>query len=359
MEIPGSSPPTRSAGLLAFGVGFAGGLLVWFYYTHYAPGVWSDFDQVWLGARALFSGRDPYTEVPKNFPWPLYYPLPALVLGLPFAPWSLLVGRVLFAAVTSGVVSWAILRYRPQAWPLMLSAPFAYSLIRGQWAPLLVAGALVPTLGGVVAAKPSTGLATFAYRPSIRTVVGAVLLAGLSLAVRPSWPTDWFTAIRNTPLQFAPVLMPGGFILLAAFGRCRRADARLLGVLSCVPQTPGLYELLVLGLVPGTRRQAAAVGLSWNVLYLITLATHESAPLTMAQLFQYGVHRFYWPPMLVFGYLPVLACVLWPSPLRERPAAYVRWPAWRQRIYRIVWTSVLALVGLSALLWTYLIWSRA
>lgn len=222
MAIPGSRPPTQRAVLLALAVGFAGGLLVWFYYTRYAPGVWSDFDQVWLGARALLSGRDPYTEVPKNFPWPLYYPLPALVLGLPFAPWSLLVGRVLFAAVTSGVANWAIFRYRPQAWPLMLSAPFAYSLIRGQWAPLLVAGALVPT----------------------------------------------------------------------------------------------------------------------------------------AQLLQNGVHRFFWPPMLVFGYLPVLACVLWPSPLRERPAAYVRWPVWRQTIYGIVWTSVLALVGLSALLWTYLVWSR-
>jgi hypothetical protein len=336
-----------------------GGALVWFYYTRYAPALWSDFDQVWLGSRALLAGRDPYIQVPKSFPWPLYYPLTTLMLGLPFAAFPLLTGRILFAVLTAGIAVWAILRHRPHAWPLLLSAPFAYSLIRGQWAPLLVAGALIPMLGGVVAAKPSTGLATFAYRPARAGVVGAALLGVLSLALQPSWPATWLRTIHNTPHMFIPAFMPGGFILLAALGRWRRPNARLLAVLSCVPQTSGIYELFVMALVPGSRRQAAAVGLTWNVCYLVTLATHGTAPLTMAQVQQYGMGWLFWPYMFLFGYLPVLACVLWPSPLHELPDEYIRWPAWRQRTYRVVWATVLALVGLSALLWTWLLWARA
>jgi len=45
---------------------------VWYYYTRYAPDVWSDFDQIWLGARALMRGEDPYKVVAESgFPWPL------------------------------------------------------------------------------------------------------------------------------------------------------------------------------------------------------------------------------------------------------------------------------------------------
>jgi hypothetical protein len=335
-----------------------GGALVWFYYTRYAPTIWSDFDQVWLGSRALLAGRDPYIEVPKAFPWPLYYPLTTLLLGLPFAALPLLTSRILFAALTAGVAVWAILRHRPHAWPLLLSAPFAYSLIRGQWAPLLVAGVLIPVIGGVIAAKPSTGLATFAYRPARAAVVGAAVLGVTSLALQPSWPATWLRTIQYTPHMFVPVLMPGGFILLAALGRWRRPSARLLAVLSCIPLTPGIYELFVMALIPASRRQAAAVGLTWNVCYLVTLATHDATPLTMAQVQQYGMGWLFWPYMFLLGYLPVLACVLWPSPLRDLPNGYTRWPVWRQRAYRVVWATVLALVGSSALLWAYLVWSR-
>jgi hypothetical protein len=335
-----------------------GGALVWFYYTRYAPTLWSDFDQVWLGSRALLSRRDPYIEVPQAFPWPLYYPLTTLLLGLPFAALPLLTGRILFAALTAGLAVWAILRHRPHAWPLLLSAPFAYSLIRGQWAPLLVAGVLIPMLGGVVAAKPSTGLATFVYRPARTAMAGAALLGVISLALQPSWPATWLRTLQYAPHLFVPALMPGGFILLVALGRWRRPDARLLAVLSCIPQTPGIYELFVMALVPSSRRQAAAVGLTWNVFYLVTLATHDAAPLTMAHLQHDGVSRLFWPYMLLLGYLPVLACVLWPSPLRELPNGYIRWPVWRQQTYRVIWTTVLVLVGSSALLWAYFLWAR-
>jgi hypothetical protein len=344
--------------LFALAAGLAGGLLVWFYSTRYAPGVWSDFDQVWLGSRAILEGRDPYQEVLRSFPWPLYYPLPTLLLGLPFAPWSLLTARVLFAVVTAGVGVWAILRYRSHAWPLLLSAPFVYGIARGQWAPVLVAAALIPWLGGLAIVKPSIGLATFAAYPSRRAVVGVAILVVLSLLVHPSWPAAWWHGLQTTPHLIVPALKPGGIILLAALGRWRRADARLLAVLASVPQTPSPYDLFPMALIPATLRQSLIMGLSWNVLYLVTLATHDTAPLTLGDVSS-RKDFVYWPVHFVLGYFPALMAVLSPSPLVDRPRDFSTWTAGRQRAYRVAWGAVLGVVGSVALLWAYLIWAGA
>ena len=344
--------------LLALAAGFAGGLLVWFYYTRYAPGIWSDFDQVWLGSRALLAGQDPYVEAPKAFPWPLYYPLPTLLVGLPFAPWSLLSGRVLFAVLTGGVGVWAILRYRPQAWPLLLSAPFVYGIVRGQWAPILVAAALLPWLGGLAIVKPSIGLATFAAYPSRRALLGGAILVLISLVVQPSWPAAWLDGVGTKPHMIVPALKPGGIILLAALGRWRRPDARLLAVLASVPQTPALYDLFPMALIPATLRQSLIMALSWNVLYFVTLATHDSAPLTLADA-AWRKEFVYWPVHFVLGYFPALMAVLSPSPLVDRPREFATWSARRQRAYRVAWGAVLGMVGSVALLWAYLIWAGA
>jgi hypothetical protein len=342
--------------LIALGAGLLGGALVWFYYARYAPTVWSDFDQIWLAGRALLDGRDPYLSVPAGgFPWPFYYPLPAALLGLPFAPLSLLHGRVVFAALTAGICTAAILHHRPQAWSMLISAPFLYGLIRGQWAPLLVASALVPWMGGLAITKPSIGLAIFASRPTRQAVIGGLVLLVVSLALRPSWPLTWFATIRGAPHLIVPALMPAGAVLLAALARWERADGRLLGVLSCVPQTSGIYELFPLALVPASSRQAMTLTLSWNILYLVTLATHSSAPITFADAIR-GVKPIYWPPTLLLGYLPALAMVLWPLPILHRPTLFAAWPAWRQRAYVIGWTSVLLIVLIVSLGWAWLVW---
>jgi hypothetical protein len=348
---------TRRVLLATITAGLAGGLLVWFFYTHYAPSQWGDFDQVWLGSRALLAGRDPYLEVPKHFPWPLYYPLPAMLVGLLFAPWPLLTSRILFAALTASIGTWAVLRHRPHAWPLLFSAPFLYGLVRGQWAPLLVAGALMPWLGGLIAVKPTIGLATFAYRPTRVALAGAVLLGLIALAVQPSWLATWLAMTRHTPHLIVPVLEPGGVLLLAAFGRWRRGDGRLLGVLACVPQTPSIYELFPMALVPASLRQSLIVTVCWNLLYLLTLATHDSTPLGMADLVGHR-NTFDWPLTLLLAYLPVLLCVLWPLPLRDRPADFHDWAPWRQRIYRVGWGAVLGLIGAVIIVFTAFVFTR-
>ena len=70
-----STPSCQSPAVLfsaASAAALCGGLLVWYYTTRYDPAIWSDFDQVWRGSRALLAGHDPYAEVAKSFPWPLY-----------------------------------------------------------------------------------------------------------------------------------------------------------------------------------------------------------------------------------------------------------------------------------------------
>jgi hypothetical protein len=206
--------------------------------------------------------------------------------------------------------------------------------------------------------KPSIGLATFAAYPSRRALLGGAILVLLSLVVYPGWPVAWRHSLQNSPHLIIPALKPGGIILLAALGRWRRADARLLAVLACVPQTPAPYDLFPMALVPATLRQSLIMGLSWNVLYFVTLATHYSVPLTLADVARRG-HLIYWPLYFVLGYFPALMAVLSPSPLAHPPSGYGTWSVGRQRAYRIAWSAVLGVVGSVALLWAYLIWAGA
>lgn len=298
-----------SALRLAVGAGVLAGLFVWYYYAHYAPGLWSDFDQLWLGSRAILNGEDPYVAVPKAFPWPLYYPVPALILGIPFAPWPLPVARALFGAVTAFACVAAVLRFRPWAASLVLSAPFIYAIQRGQWTPLLVAAALVPAMGAALVAKPSIGLAVFAYRPTRGAVIGGILLGTIALALLPSWPWTWLRTAVDARHMVPPVALPLGFLLLACLFRWRRPESRLLAVLACVPQTAGLYELFPLALIPRTRIEALTLTLSFNVLYVLTIGTRWSAPIVPADVPEH-YYPVFWPLTLLLGYLPALIMVL-------------------------------------------------
>jgi hypothetical protein len=127
------------------------------------PSQWDGL-QLYLGARALLAGQDPYAVVPRQFPYPLYYPLPAVLLAVPFAWLSPVGARIAWAAVTGGIFAYAF-RGRPQLLAC-LSAPFLVCGDPGPPRPALMAAAVVPGLGFLWAAKPSVGLALFAAYPS-------------------------------------------------------------------------------------------------------------------------------------------------------------------------------------------------
>jgi hypothetical protein len=334
--------------LLSVILGVTAGAYVWWYYNDAVPSAWSDFDQIWLGARALLARQDPYAAVRESFAWPLYYPLPALFFGLPFAAIPLVWARVAFAAVSAGITLWTVLRYRPQAWPMLCSIPFVYAIQRGQWVPLLLVAALVPgaVSGSVLAAKPNMGLALFAYRPSRSAIVGALVVALLSILVRPSWPWAWLDAIRSAPHIRAPILLPGGLVLTLALLRWRDPGARLLSVLALTPQTRALYELLPLALLPPTRRMSLVLALLFNALALLirshwgtsVLSIHPGSGDNLAAL------DMSWFPMLLLGYLPALGLVLAAPPAAERG------------LLGLAWRVLLGLLVVFALLLAWYIW---
>jgi hypothetical protein len=285
------------------------GLWIWWYYAARSGNYWSDFDQLWLAGRALIAGTNPYAAVPQSFRWPLYYPLPAVLVTLPLVALPLPLARAVFGGVTAGLASWAVGRHRPQALVLLLSCPFIYALDRGQWSPVILAACFVPALGAVLAVKPTVAAAAWVYRPSRVALIGAGVLALASLAVLPSWPLDWLDSLRAMRHFRSPVLLPWGFVLLLAALKWRRAEARLFLLLAIVPQTVVPYELVPLAVVPETRRETLIVALAWNIAYLIRVGLNPVPPLTYANV---GPHYVpdHWGAELAFGYLPILLLIL-------------------------------------------------
>lgn len=263
-----------------------------------------DFDQWWVAARALRMGLDPYAAIAASrWPWPLFYPLPAVLFVLPLSFLPVLVARAVFVALGGWSLAFAVTRRA--WWPLVVFTSGAYvaTITAGQWTPFLVAGALLPILGVLYVAKPTIGAVSFVYRPSLIPIVAGVAVLALSFAVWPSWFGSWMAAVRNAPNVVAPISRPGGFLLLLALLRWRRREARLLGALACVPHTILPQEALVLFLIPRTYGEGAALSLLTSLALVLTYAL--GAPMGFASLLDLA-----WPIMLVVVYLPVLVVVL-------------------------------------------------
>lgn len=294
--------------LVSGAVGLGAALLVWFHYR-FSPDAYSDFDLIWLGARALLAGQNPYLTLPASLPWPNYYPLTAQLLGLPLALLPLMGARCAFAFLTAAVATWAVVRHHRPALLLFASGPFLYAIQRGQWSPLILAACLIPAWGIVAAAKPTVGLAAILYRPSRVAVVGATALTLLSLLVMPRWPLDWLAALSEQRHLRVPLLLPGGLLIALVLLRWRRPEARLLFILAVVPQTVVPYELVPLAVVPRTRREALLVAAAWLAAYLLMVVIDPAPLLSHSSVTpDYRPHR--WWAMLAFGYLPILGLIL-------------------------------------------------
>ena len=315
LHAPGAAGSRRRV-LASAAAGTAAALLVWFHYA-FSPDAFSDIDQLRIGARALLAGRNPYEVAPTAFPWPLYYPLPAVIVCLPLAWLPEMAARCIFAFATTAACTWAVLSRHRAAGLLLLSGPFLYAVQRGQWSPLVLAACLIPVLGIVtLSAKPTIGLGALLYRPSRIALVGAGCLLLLSLAWMPRWPIDWVAAVSFQPHLRSPLLLPGGFVLGLALLRWRRPETRLLLALAAVPQTLAPYDLVPLGVVPRRRVEVGLVFAAWTALYLIKVALNPAPLLSRAQLPPDYVPPRWWA-VLVFGYLPILLLILRRPNVRE------------------------------------------
>lgn len=259
-------PSRRARVLAAILIGEICGVLAWAIQF----GGRTDWAQIWYGARALIDGISPYSVVGPGrlFEWqfPLLYPLPAIVVGVPFALAPLAVAVGLFAGCSAAILSYAITRDGWSRLLLLLGAPFLLAMLSAQWSMLLTAAALLPPLGFLFVTKPTVGAALWLYKPSRSAVVGGVLFLLASIAVRPSWPREWAATMSHTGHMVVPLVHAGGPLLLLALLRWRRPEARLLLALACVPQTALLYEMVPLMLIPSTIGESVAfVALSYVV----------------------------------------------------------------------------------------------
>jgi hypothetical protein len=243
----------------------------------------SDLDQLHYAARVLLAGRNPYAAIGPglngpNWHWPLYYPLTAVLLVMPLAWMPIVAARAVFSAVYSAVLAWALCDGPVWRRAVFISGAWMFAVIAGQWAPLFLAATMIPELGWATTAKPTSGIAAIAGTPRWKRlgpamVIGTTLIA-ISLAWMPNWPLEWWRSTRGASHIRPLVSSAFGFPLLAAVGRWRRPEARLLLVLALVPQNPGIYETVLLFSIPDRAYQAAYFVLaSWAVAIAAPAAT--------------------------------------------------------------------------------------
>src|SRR6266545_5762047 len=295
--------PTAAQRLAAAAVlGLAAAAYVVFFYRHQSALAVSDFDAIWTAARALRDHRDPYAAIPSPpWPWELQYPLPAVLIGLPFSFLPLRLARAAFMGGSTALLAWG--PPRRAWWPLiaMAGGPFFFALQSVQWSPLFAAAVLIPALRVLWSVKPTTAAPLFVGYPDWRAVAGCAILFGLAFLVWPHWADGWFHAARTAPHRPA-VLRPGGIILLVALIRWRLPEARQLAMLALVPLSPHLYEALPLALVARTRRELLGLALCGTIgLAAGAVTPHSVGP-------DHG--PIPWAVVLLTGYLPALIVVL-------------------------------------------------
>lgn len=294
--------------VLACAVAVSAAALDWTFWSRPRPFA-SDLTPVWASARALVHRADPYDAVGPGRAYdtrfPQIYPLTAM---LPIAPIASLPIRwvdPLFTATAFGLFAWAVTRRRILAPPLaaLVSLPGLMALQTSQWSPLLAAAALLPAAGWLLAAKPTIGLALFAAFPRRATAIGCGVMLAISIAVWPTWIGEWRATLASAPHVVPPIARIGGPLMLLGLWKWRRADARLLVALSCVPQTTALYETIPLFLVAETWPQAS---LLWSLALLSFVGQWLTGP--------YPTVEAHWASgaqwIVALMYLPSLAMVL-------------------------------------------------
>jgi hypothetical protein len=189
----------------------------------------------------------------KGVEWefPLFYPLPAVLFAVPFTFLPLWIAEAAVVALGFGLFAWAVTRdtWRSPVLLGCLSLAAVQVLQTAQWSPLLTAAALLPSLGFLLAAKPTLALALLVAYPSRRALVGAAACGLLTLLIWSWWVDGWLAALPAATHISAPITRWGGPLLLLALLKWRRPEARLLTALACVPHTPELYEVVPLFLI--------------------------------------------------------------------------------------------------------------
>jgi hypothetical protein len=301
-SVAGSAPSRAWRAKVSLAAGIVAGLFVLALYARQQPGVISDWDPTWVATKALLHGENPYAAIQVP-PWPnwLLYPLPALLATVPFTYVPLPLARGIFAALGTAAFTYVITRRHRWTLYFLISGAMLWSWMVVQWAPLLIAAALTPSLSWLLPVKPTLGFALWSAWPNRKAVLAGLLFVGISLLVRPGWVQEWLASVAKTPHE-PHLLRPGGFLMLLGMLRWRRPEGRLLAALCLVPQTTALYETLPLALLCRNRPQAAAfAGLTMLAHVLFLLGPQGPWPVGAG---------YQWWVLLALVYLPAIVLVL-------------------------------------------------
>ena len=233
-----------------------------------ANGNGSDHVIIQRAAQAFLAGRDPYRLGPENqLPelfWRFFYPLPSIVLGLPFVWMDERWAAIAFTTCSAWLLVFLMTRDELERLPMFLSVSFFAAAQFAQSTPLILALALVPALRGLTLLKPNLGVALFAWRPAWRTIIVAAAIFGVSILFWPEWPRRWLISVRSSPAHHAPALTGIGAVALLSILRWRRPEGRLLFAMTVIPHGLYFYDELPLWLVATSRRQALVLSFcSW------------------------------------------------------------------------------------------------
>jgi hypothetical protein len=275
----------------------------------------SDLAPIWASARARLHHQDPYEAVGPgrtfDTDFPQIYPMTAIVAIVPLGLMPLRWADPLFVAFGFGLFTWAVTKKRllTPALVALISLGALMTLQTSQWSLLLTGAALVPVFGWLLIAKPTIGLALFAAFPRWKTAIGCLALFVLSILAWPAWMGEWRATLASAPHVVPPLTRRVGPLVLLALMKWKRADARLLLALACVPHTTAPYETIPLFLIPQTWPQAWIL---WTLGFVAYAAQALSGP--------YASQAAYWASgaewIVALLYLPCLAMVLC------RPNAY-------------------------------------
>jgi hypothetical protein len=294
---------------LALCVGVTAALLAWGVVWNRPQPQASDLAPIWASARARLHHQDPYEAVGPgrtfNTVFPQIYPMTAIVTVMPLAPMPLRWADSIFVGLGFGLFTWAVTtrRIETPAMVALVSLGALMTLQTSQWSLLLTGAALVPGFGWLLIAKPTIGFALFAAFPRWKTAIGCAVLFILSILVWPGWIAEWRATLGSAPHVVPPITRTVGPLVLLALLKWRRADARLLLALACVPHTTAAYETIPLFLIPQTWTQAWGL---WALALLAYAAQWASGPyLTQAAYWASGAE---WIVALL--YLPCLGMIL-------------------------------------------------
>ena len=268
-----------------------------------------------LGFERYLQGHSPYGISVKKGQLAAY-PFPTMMLLSPLRFIPLPLVAPLFCGFSAAALAFAVLITGPP-WRLlmMLSVPFLSTIHSVQWSMLFTAAILCAPLLPLSVAKPQLGLVLLGVGSWKRSTIGTTIaLLVLSFVLLPSWPLLWWRdGALGTYTGRSPLFVLPGFLLLSAALYWRKANGRLLLLMSVIRQRY-FYDQLPLFLVPRTWRQMVVLlVLSWaGALIAFAVGWEPRSGSQTLSTFRMAV---------ISLYLPSLAMLFWQERAARRSVA--------------------------------------